>query len=143
MGALAGNAVTRLAVRALSVLAFIVMLVALLLLAKTTQNTEQFNRLHYVIVLLNAAGILMLLGLIVVNMVRLARDAQLRGVERFHLAMRGFPRSARFLAPCATNRGRACIAGGLIQIGFDAQAHASRIGALPLEADRGTAAYGQ
>ncbi len=74
MGALVGNAVTRLAIRAFSVLAFIIMLVALLLLAKTTQNTEEFSRLHYVIVLLNAAGVLMLLCLILVNMVRLGRD---------------------------------------------------------------------
>lgn len=74
MGALVDHAVSRLAVRALSVLAFLVMVVALLLLAKTTQNTEEFGRLHYVIVLLNAAGVLLLLGLILVNILRLGRD---------------------------------------------------------------------
>jgi len=74
MGALAGIAVSRLAVRALYVVAFLIMAVSLLLLAKTTQNTEEFSRLHYVIVLLNAAGVLMLLCLILVNMVRLGRD---------------------------------------------------------------------
>ena len=47
---------------------------ALLLLSQTAQNSEQFGRLHNWILLINAAGVLVLLVLIIGNLVRLVSD---------------------------------------------------------------------
>ncbi|NNF17030.1 MAG: HAMP domain-containing protein [Gammaproteobacteria bacterium] len=78
---------TRVIIRALSVLGFVVLIVALLMLAKTTQNSEQFGRFHTLIVLLNAGGLLLLLGLLFINLFRLVRD-YIQGVPGARLKSR-------------------------------------------------------
>jgi nitrogen fixation/metabolism regulation signal transduction histidine kinase len=47
---------------------------ALALLGQTAQNSEQFGRLHYALLLVNAAGAIVLLVLIVGNLIRLWRE---------------------------------------------------------------------
>ena len=47
---------------------------ALLLLSQTAQDSEQFGRLHDLLLLINAAGAIVLLVLILGNLFRLARD---------------------------------------------------------------------
>ncbi len=56
---------------ALLVVGVIAMLVALVLLSKSTQNSTDFDRLHVLLLLLNAAGVLVLLVLISINLFRL------------------------------------------------------------------------
>ncbi len=55
-------------------LGVILALVALFMLSRTAQNSEQFDRLANVILLVNVAGLLVLLLLLVGNLVRLFRD---------------------------------------------------------------------
>jgi len=47
---------------------------ALLLLSQTAQDSEQFGRLHDMLLLVNAAGVAILLALIIGNLYRLVRD---------------------------------------------------------------------
>ncbi len=47
---------------------------ALFLLSRTAQNSEDFDRLHILILLINVAGIVVLFALLVGNLVRLLRD---------------------------------------------------------------------
>lgn len=47
---------------------------ALLLLSQTAQNSEEFGRLHDLLLLVNAAGVVILLALIIGNLYRLVRD---------------------------------------------------------------------
>ena len=51
---------------------------ALVLLGWTTENLEQFSRIHNALLFVNAAGVLVLLVLIVGNLVRLWRDFRQR-----------------------------------------------------------------
>ena len=51
---------------------------ALALLGQTAQNSEQFGRLHGILLAINAAGAAVLLGLIAGNLVRLVRDYRQR-----------------------------------------------------------------
>ncbi|MFK8014363.1 MAG: ATP-binding protein [Gammaproteobacteria bacterium] len=64
----------RFALRALSVIGVVVLVTSLALLAKTTQNSEDFGRMHVLIVLLNVFGVALLLALILVSVLRLVRD---------------------------------------------------------------------
>lgn len=68
------NSVTRPTLRALAFIGFLLLIVSLALLAKTTQNSDDFGRLHVVIVLLNAVGVALLLVLIAFSVLRLVRD---------------------------------------------------------------------
>lgn len=52
----------------------LLLVASLALLAKTTQNSDDFGRMHVVIVLLNAVGVALLLSLILVSVLRLVRD---------------------------------------------------------------------
>ena len=54
--------------------AVILGITALALLGQTAQNSEQFGRLHDVLLLVNAAGAIVLLVLIVGNLIRLWRE---------------------------------------------------------------------
>ena len=54
--------------------AVILGIAALVLLGQTAQNSEQFGRLHQVLLLVNAAGAIVLLVLIIGNLVRLWRE---------------------------------------------------------------------
>ena len=47
---------------------------ALFLLSRTAQNSEDFDRLHILILLINVAGVVVLFALLVGNLVRLLRD---------------------------------------------------------------------
>ena len=49
-------------------------LTALFLLSRTAQNSEDFDRLHILILLINVAGVVVLFALLVGNLVRLLRD---------------------------------------------------------------------
>ncbi|MFQ5634911.1 MAG: ATP-binding protein [Gammaproteobacteria bacterium] len=51
---------------------------ALLLLSRTAQDSEQFGRLHDLLLLVNAAGAVILLALIIGNLFRLVRDYRRR-----------------------------------------------------------------
>jgi len=53
-------------------------LAALLLLSQTAQDSEQFGRLHDMLLLVNAAGVVILLMLIIGNLYRLVRDYRRR-----------------------------------------------------------------
>ena len=68
------KSVTRTALRALTAAGMVLLVCSLALLAKTTQNSDDFGRMHVVIVLLNAVGVALLLTLIVVSVMRLVRD---------------------------------------------------------------------
>ena len=74
MAHMGAKSVTRLALRALTVAGFVLLVVSLALLAKTTQNSDDFGRMHVAIVLLNAFGVALLLVLIVFSVLRLVRD---------------------------------------------------------------------
>lgn len=49
-------------------------LTALFLLSRTAQNSEDFDRLHILILLVNVAGVVVLFALLVGNLIRLLRD---------------------------------------------------------------------
>ena len=49
-------------------------LTALFLLSRTAQNSEDFDRLHILILLINVAGVVVLFALLVGNLVRLLRE---------------------------------------------------------------------
>jgi nitrogen fixation/metabolism regulation signal transduction histidine kinase len=49
-------------------------LIALFLLSRTTQNSDEFDRLYSVILLINIAGVLVLFMLLVANLARLVRE---------------------------------------------------------------------
>lgn len=65
----------------------ILLVVSLALLAKTTQNSEEFGRMHVYIVLLNAFGVALLLSVILVSVLRLVRDYR-KGVPGARLKAR-------------------------------------------------------
>jgi nitrogen fixation/metabolism regulation signal transduction histidine kinase len=70
----AAQPVRKLAAGALVAVGVALWVVALLLMAQTVQNSEQFGRLHPWILLLNAAGVIVLLALIATKIVELVRD---------------------------------------------------------------------
>ena len=49
-------------------------LVAMFLLSITAQNSEQFDRLHNVLITVNIAGAVLLFALLIGNLIRLLRD---------------------------------------------------------------------
>jgi len=51
---------------------------ALVLLGQTTENLEQFGQIHDALLLVNAAGVVILLILIIGNLIRLWRDFRQR-----------------------------------------------------------------
>ena len=53
-------------------------LVALFLLSQTSQNTEEFDRLHITMLMINIGGVLVLFALTVGNLSRLLRDYRKR-----------------------------------------------------------------
>ena len=66
--------VRRIALIVLAMLGVLLWLGALLLLAKTAQNSEVFGQLYNWILFINVAGVVVLLALIGINLVRLIRD---------------------------------------------------------------------
>ncbi len=64
----------RIALMVLALLGAVLWVSALLMLAKTAQNSEEFGRLYNWILFINIAGVVVLLALIGVNLVRLVRD---------------------------------------------------------------------
>ena len=58
----------------LGALGVVLALVALYLLSRTAQNSQEFDRLYVYILLVNVAGVLVLFGLMVGNLARLFRD---------------------------------------------------------------------
>ncbi len=71
---MATSTLKRRIITALAVSGLALLLVSLFLLAKTTQNSEEFSRLHLLILAINAAGVLILLVLIGGNLLRLVSD---------------------------------------------------------------------
>ena len=57
-------------------------LVALFLLSRTAQNSEDFNRLHILILSINVIGVLVLFILLVGNLYRLLREYRTRELTR-------------------------------------------------------------
>jgi len=56
------------------------LVLSLTLLSAATKNTAQFDRLHLVLVIINALGLIVLVGLIGVNLIRLIRQYRLKVV---------------------------------------------------------------
>ncbi len=71
---MAAATIKRLASISLVAAGFFLWLSALLLLAKTAEDSVEFDRLHNLILLINAAGALILLLLIIANLYRMVRD---------------------------------------------------------------------
>ncbi len=71
----------------LIIAALVLGVATLLLLARTSQNPEEFGRLHSLLLLVNAAGVFLLLVLIAGNLYRLVRD-HWRGVPGTKLKKR-------------------------------------------------------
>ncbi|MEO1203572.1 MAG: two-component sensor histidine kinase, partial [Pseudomonadota bacterium] len=61
-------------VSTLALIAVGLAMIALFLLSRTAQNSDDFGRLHIVILSINVAGVLMLLMLLVGNLARLLRE---------------------------------------------------------------------
>lgn len=66
--------IRRVAYTALMLVGALLWIAALLLLAETAQNSQEFGRLQILILLINIAGVLVLLLLIAANFVRLVRE---------------------------------------------------------------------
>ncbi|MFQ6005090.1 MAG: ATP-binding protein [Woeseia sp.] len=66
--------IRRLAYMVLGVVGVGLVLTALFLLSLTSQNSEHFDRLHSLMLLINVAGVLVLLGFLIGNLTRLVRD---------------------------------------------------------------------
>ena len=81
------QSVTRSALRALTAAGMVLLVVSLALLAKSTQNSAEFGRLHIFIVLLNAVGLALLMSVILVSALRLVRDYR-KGVPGARLKAR-------------------------------------------------------
>ncbi|MEO1575266.1 MAG: HAMP domain-containing protein, partial [Pseudomonadota bacterium] len=81
------QSVTRQAMRLLTAAGMMLLVVSLALLAKTTQNSDEFGRMHVFIVLLNAMGLALLLSVIFVSVLRLVRDYR-KGVPGARLKAR-------------------------------------------------------
>ncbi len=71
----------------LAVTALALGVLALILLGRTSQNSEEFGRLHDLLLAVNAAGVCILIILIIGNLIRLIRDRR-RGVPGTHLKTR-------------------------------------------------------
>jgi len=71
----------------LVIAALVLGVLALVLLGRTSQNPEEFGRLHDILLAINAAGVCILIVLIVGNLVRLVRD-HWRGVPGAKLKAR-------------------------------------------------------
>jgi len=71
----------------LIIAALVLGVLALVLLGRTSQNPEEFGRLHDILLAINAAGVCILIVLIVGNLVRLVRD-HWRGVPGAKLKAR-------------------------------------------------------
>ena len=71
---MATRTLKRLLYGALGALGFGLALVALYLLSRTAQNSQEFDRLYVYILLVNVAGVLVLFVLMVGNLARLFRD---------------------------------------------------------------------
>jgi nitrogen fixation/metabolism regulation signal transduction histidine kinase len=72
--AVSARKLRRFVAQLLTALALALLLVSLALLAKTTQNSEEFGRLQLLILAMNVTGAIVLLVLIVANLLRLARE---------------------------------------------------------------------
>ncbi|MEM6641066.1 MAG: ATP-binding protein [Pseudomonadota bacterium] len=81
------QSLTRAALRLLTGAGMVLLVVSLALLAKTTQNSDDFGRMHVLIVLLNAVGLTLLLSVILVSVARLIRDYR-KGVPGARLKAR-------------------------------------------------------
>ena len=68
------RAIKRVSLTLLAAIGVGLVLVALFLLSRTAQNSDDFDRLHNVILAINIAGVLVLFGFLVGNLSRLLRD---------------------------------------------------------------------